>query len=189
MRHVTHVDESCHTYERVESHTWVSHATYEWVTSHMNKSCHTYERVTSHTSGHTSRGACARPAGCNTVIYTYTYAIHDAHTLWSCILIHTWRTYIMVMSTDAHILWWFILYTYMMHIHYSDVYLHDAHTLWRCIQYTDTYTTHVYYGDVYWYIHDAHTLCVTAHVWLQWLITRYVYMTKRATQMHFRFME
>jgi len=34
--------ESCHTYEWVMSHIWMSHVT------HMDESCHTYERVMSH---------------------------------------------------------------------------------------------------------------------------------------------
>ena len=42
MCHVTHMNESCHTYEWVMSHIWVSHVT------HMNVSCHTYEWVMSH---------------------------------------------------------------------------------------------------------------------------------------------
>jgi len=62
MNHVTHMNESCLTYEWVMSHIWMSHVThmnesrltYEWVTSHiwmrhvshMNESCHTYECVT-----------------------------------------------------------------------------------------------------------------------------------------------
>jgi len=61
--HVTRMNESCHTYERVMSHVWMSHVTrmnescqtYERVMSHvwmshvtrMNESCHTYERVMS----------------------------------------------------------------------------------------------------------------------------------------------
>ena len=59
VRHVTHVNESCHTYEWVTSHMWISpvthvdksYHTYEWVMSHlwmghvihMNGPCHTYE--------------------------------------------------------------------------------------------------------------------------------------------------
>ena len=52
------MNESCHTYERVMSHTWISHAThlnhtYEWVMSqtwmshvtYMNESCHKYEHM------------------------------------------------------------------------------------------------------------------------------------------------
>jgi len=42
MSHVTHMNESCHTYEWVAAHTWMSRVT------HMNESCHTYERVMSH---------------------------------------------------------------------------------------------------------------------------------------------
>ena len=56
MRHVTHINESWHTYEWVMSHTWTSPTTHEWVMSHiwmrhntlMNESCHTYEWVMSH---------------------------------------------------------------------------------------------------------------------------------------------
>jgi len=62
--HVTHKNESCHTYDWVVSHIWMSHSThmneschtYEWVMSHiwmshvthMNESCHTYEWVMSY---------------------------------------------------------------------------------------------------------------------------------------------
>ena len=41
MSHVTHINESCHTYEWVMSHIWMSQVT------HMNESCHTYEWVMS----------------------------------------------------------------------------------------------------------------------------------------------
>ena len=37
--HVTHVNEACHTYERVMSHLWMGHVT------HMNGSCLTWEWV------------------------------------------------------------------------------------------------------------------------------------------------
>jgi len=39
MSHVTHMNESCHTYEWVMSHIRMSHVT------HMNESCHAYEWV------------------------------------------------------------------------------------------------------------------------------------------------
>jgi len=42
MRHVTRMNESCHTYEWVMSHIWMSRVT------HVNASCHTYEWVMSH---------------------------------------------------------------------------------------------------------------------------------------------
>jgi len=54
--HVTHMNESCHTYEWVisyewvTSHIWMSHATHKRMShvTHMNESCHTYEWVMSH---------------------------------------------------------------------------------------------------------------------------------------------
>ena len=42
MRHVTRMNESCHTYEWVMSHIWIRHVT------HINEACHTYEWVMSH---------------------------------------------------------------------------------------------------------------------------------------------
>ena len=39
MSHVTHMNESCHTYEWVMSHIWMSHVT------HMNESCHTLRQT------------------------------------------------------------------------------------------------------------------------------------------------
>jgi len=41
------MDSSCHAYERVMSHIWMSHVTYERVMPHMDESCHAYERVMS----------------------------------------------------------------------------------------------------------------------------------------------
>jgi len=43
LRHVTHMNESCRTYEWVMSHIWMSHVT------RMNESCHTYEWFMSRT--------------------------------------------------------------------------------------------------------------------------------------------
>ena len=60
-RHVTHMNESCHTHECVMSHTWMRHVTHMHESchthdclmsrictrhvTHMNASCHTYARV------------------------------------------------------------------------------------------------------------------------------------------------
>jgi len=62
--HVTHMHESCRTYEWVKSHVWMSHVTrvdepchtYGWAMSHiwmshvthMHESCHTHEWIMSH---------------------------------------------------------------------------------------------------------------------------------------------
>jgi len=42
MSHHTHMNKSCHTYERDMPHLWMSHAT------HINDSCHTHEWVMPH---------------------------------------------------------------------------------------------------------------------------------------------
>ena len=57
MSHVTHMNESYHTYEWVMSHTWKSHVTHmnescpisEWVRSRINESCHTHTHAHTHT--------------------------------------------------------------------------------------------------------------------------------------------
>jgi len=41
LSHVTHINESCRTYEWVKSHIWTSHVT------HINETCHTYQWVMS----------------------------------------------------------------------------------------------------------------------------------------------
>jgi len=54
MSHVTHMNESCHTYEWVMSHTWMSHVTCVRATSQLKESCNawlplvSYEWVMSH---------------------------------------------------------------------------------------------------------------------------------------------
>ena len=44
--HVTHINESCHTYQRVMSHC-ITHA-YDFYPTYTKASCHTYQRVMSH---------------------------------------------------------------------------------------------------------------------------------------------
>ena len=50
MSHLTHINESSHTYEWVMSHIWVSPVT------HMNESCHTYEWIMSHAGWQVAQG-------------------------------------------------------------------------------------------------------------------------------------
>ena len=58
------MNESCHTYEWVMSHIWMSHVT------RMNKSCHTYEWVMSH-----RRHACSRET-CHTHEWVMSHVWH-----------------------------------------------------------------------------------------------------------------
>ena len=49
MRHVTHMNASCHTYEWVMSHTWMVHVTHKWChITRMDESCHTYDSFMLH---------------------------------------------------------------------------------------------------------------------------------------------
>jgi len=84
MRHATHMNESCPTYERVMSHIWTSHF------PHMNESCPTYDRFMSHIwtthDLYTTRAWSASAALMKESWQTYqwvTSAIrsnHDTHT-------------------------------------------------------------------------------------------------------------
>jgi len=49
MRHVTHMNESCHTYVWIVSHIWMNHVTYIWMNhvTHINESSHTREWIMS----------------------------------------------------------------------------------------------------------------------------------------------
>ena len=95
MRHVTHMNESCHTYECVMSHIyeWVmshvrmSHVTrmnaschtYEWVNRWVKESCHTYEWVRPHlwishvTHMNDSIVAMLRRSVCMLIVVCHTY--------------------------------------------------------------------------------------------------------------------
>ena len=56
IRHVTHMNESCRTYECVMLHIQMSHVT------HVDTSCHTYERVMSQIRSERASGACVGTA-------------------------------------------------------------------------------------------------------------------------------
>ena len=50
LGHVSHMNESCSTFERVMSQIWMCYVPHENLghVSHMNESCPIYERVMSH---------------------------------------------------------------------------------------------------------------------------------------------
>ena len=69
-RHVTHMNESCHTYEWVMSHAWMSHVT------HMNKSRHTRDGLI-HTCGMTHSYVCHEVGfTCHDSVIRVTWLIH-----------------------------------------------------------------------------------------------------------------
>ena len=94
MSQVSHMDESCLTHEWVVSHIWMSHV------SHMNESCLTYEWVMSHTP----RRRAVDPRR------------HVTQINWSCL------TYERIMS----------------HVRMS----HVSHMNESCLTYTERHTAH-----------------------------------------------
>jgi len=72
--HVTHMNESRHTQERVMWHIWMSHVT------HKNESCHTHGWVTSHT---------------RTSHVTPTNASRHTH---ECAMSHIWKSHVTHMN-------------------------------------------------------------------------------------------
>ena len=78
MSHATHMNESCHTYERVTPHIWMSHVT------HMNESCHTYEWVMSHIW-----------------MSRVTHMNESCHT-YECVMAHIWMTHSKHMNGSCH---------------------------------------------------------------------------------------
>ena len=98
MSHVIHMNESCHTYEWVMSHIWMSHV------AHMNESCRTYEWVTSHMS--TSN---------------VTLMSHITHIWMSCctcqwVISHIWLSHVTHMNESCHVCQRVTLYIWMSHV-------------------------------------------------------------------------
>jgi len=79
MRHVTYMNESCHTYKWVMSHIWMSHVT------HMDESCHTYGCVMSHRW-----------------MSHVTYMNESCH-IYGCVMSHIWMSHVTHMNESFHI--------------------------------------------------------------------------------------
>jgi len=74
-RVVSHMDESCHTYECNMSHIWMRHA------MDMNESCHTHKNESSHThmDDPSIRGTC-HVSRVNGSCYTYKWVVSHTRT-------------------------------------------------------------------------------------------------------------
>ena len=130
--------ESCHTHERVMSHTWKCHVT------HMKVSCHTHERVTSHIwichvtlmneVCHTSEvtGTCEKEG-----VYIHMYMYTHTHTylyictyicIYICVCICTYMYIYMCMYIYAYM--YIQMYLYK-HIHsFADECVSHARKKW-----------------------------------------------------------
>ena len=113
--HVTHMSESCHIYERVMSHIWISHATtdavrlwyfddctdtYQWVMSHlwvshvthMSESCHIRERVMSHKWLRQATTDAAR-----------LWSFDDCTDIYQWVMSYIWMSHVTNMHESCHI--------------------------------------------------------------------------------------
>jgi len=100
MSHVTHMNESCHTYEWAVSHTWTAHS---WVSfTHMNGSCHTVS-VTNYRARYD--GSCLYVTSTN----------HHMGSIWWFVLIcheHEPSYRALTVSALSSSIWWLVLVTY-----------------------------------------------------------------------------
>ena len=98
MSHVTHINESCHTYE-------------PFTCTHVNQSCHTYQWFMSH----------------EIHVYTYGYVMcthtnESGHTYESChtcirwVTSHTWISHVTHMNESCHTYEWVTSYIWMSHV-------------------------------------------------------------------------
>ena len=78
MSHVTHLNESCHTYEWVMSQIWMSHGT------HMNELCHLYEWVLLH------------------IWMSHVTRIHESCYTYTWIISHTWMIHVTYTNESCH---------------------------------------------------------------------------------------
>jgi len=140
MRHVTHMNESHHTYGWVMSHIWVSHVT------RINASCHTYEWVTSHIwMSHVTRMS------------------ESCHT-YKCVISHVWMSDAMYINTSHVTCGWVMSHIWIVDLFLwnSEIrYTHEQSTLFRNSLYLMIHmctTTHCYI-----WIHRLIHMCNMTH--------------------------
>jgi len=109
MRHVTYMNDTCHTYEWGMSHIWMRHVTYEWGMSHTND-----ERVL--------RGCVIGMCDLRTHIHDscHTYE-HTSHMNESCltyewVMSHIWMSHGSHMNESCHTHEWVMSHIWMSHV-------------------------------------------------------------------------
>jgi len=93
MSHVTHMNESCYTYEWVMLHIWMSHVT------HRNESCRTYEWVMSHI-------CISQITYINKPCYTYEWATSHLWVTHGSVTSHIWTSHVTHMNESCHTYEW-----------------------------------------------------------------------------------
>jgi len=99
--HVTHMNESCHTYEWVMSHIWMIHVT------NMNESCHKYEWVVLHTDGVCTQQQLSRSCRTYEWVMSHIWMSHVTHVSESCftyewVMSHKWMGHVTHMDESCH---------------------------------------------------------------------------------------
>ena len=103
--HVTLVKKSCHTYEGVESRTWLRHDT------HMNEACHTYEWVMSHMW---MRHAPHMNQSCHTL--SHVAHMNDSCHTYEWVMSHVWMSHVTHMNVSCHTYEWVMSHIWRSHV-------------------------------------------------------------------------
>jgi len=142
MSHVT-TNESCHTYERVMSHTWMSHVThmnescqiYKWVISHIwmshvthtNESSHTYEWVVSQVCSLSSFCLCVCVCVCvGGCVHEFvrtkqeSHHVEMRHLAYEWVMSHMWMRHVTHVNETCHKCECVMLRIWMVHVSHVD---------------------------------------------------------------------
>jgi len=158
--HVTHMNESCHTYEWVVvSHIWMSRRV-----THMNESCHTYEWVVVSHIWMSRRVTHMNESSCHTyewVIVSHIWMSHVTHT--NRVIYTIWSLYTYTMESMFKIQSDIYIYTYIsIHVQRRHVpRFNGVYTQWslytKCL-YTNTVESNGVYIHTQWSLYTKLSL-------------------------------
>jgi len=144
MRHGTHMNESCHTYEWDMAHIWTSHVT------HMNETWHTYEWVLPH---------IWMRHGTHMIESYHTYE-RDCHSFIcvtrhpDCIVSHMWMSLVTHTHRMIHIQTWMRV----SFIHMCDTTrLYVGHDSFTCVTRFIQFMSHIWMNRVTHVNESCHT--------------------------------
>jgi len=168
MSHVTHMNESCRTYEWVMSHIWMSHVAHICMShvTHMNESCHSYGRVMSHIwMSHVAHMNESRHTSAWVIRYVeMSHVTHMDESCHICKSLHTYEyesSHIWMICED---LTWLIHMCDMTHSyvqHDSCIRLTLSSQIIHMCEDSYSYVRHDSFMCATWLIH----MCDMTHVW------------------------
>jgi len=155
MSHGTHTNESCHTYEWGMARIWMSHGT------HVNESWHTYKCVLPHIrmshvthtseSWHTYEWVMA-----HMWMRDGTHMNESRHT-YECVMAHMWMRHGTHMNESWHTYEWVMAHIWMSHVSYIWM-RHGTHTheSWHTREWKFEYYREKWDMSCAWMSHGAH---------------------------------